>query len=185
MQLSKFLKNLFSRNVTVIQPEVIDEPAKPKVRRLKTGVRKESRKKEGLYPLARDLANSWWNRNQRLVEKKDPVCAMLAGDAQATTGIYVSPLQIAGWFSELCRNGLLTDEERDTVIECRIHKDVFTVRPFYSPELVHTILVNHENQKAEKALRALEHTALKIKRATARAKKLEVGIPQSLFSQEV
>lgn len=162
-----------------LRPEMA--PVKTKHRRVKNGVAKVSRKQNGLSQLGRDTANSWWNMHQRLVDKKDPVCSLLSEQIQAVSGDYISPLQIAGWFSELCRNGMLTEVHRQEIIRRRLRAGSMTVEPEYGAELLRAIKDNYDATQADKAAREAAHSVLKVKKQAVLAKRLEVGIQERLL----
>jgi len=178
----KMFGDILRTHFGYIRPEVKApiETVPKKHRRIKRGVAKVSRKANGLTPLARDTTNSWWNLNQRLVDKKDPACEMLAQQVLSASGVYVSPLQIAGWFSELCRNGLLTESHRQAIITRRLRDNVMSVAPEYSQGLLIAIRDNHEAVLADKRAREEAHTKLRPIRKAQEAKRLAIGVQESL-----
>jgi len=111
---------------------------------------KEKRKLRGLTPEARDILIRWWNVNQRLVDKEDPVCATLAEQINSLTHREpLSPLQIAGYFSHLCRAGLKTEDIRTEIFNKSLYRGDHTIMPKYTQPLIDAI---EENWLRERAL---------------------------------
>ena len=144
--------------------EVIHE--RPVFRRLKNGVNKEKRIKRELDPAGRDILIKWWNVNQRLVPKDDPVCATLTAQVNALhpNDEPLSSMQIAGYFSHLCRMGLKLPEERDDRLFRSMERGDHSVMPKYTQELLDAIKENWERERANEAARHGDHARMKIAR---------------------
>jgi len=136
--------------------ETTHEPVKigGKFRRLKGSVAKDRKQVRELMPEDRDLVNLWWNKEQRLVPKDDPICEMLCTDINnLSLGDALAPYQVAGYISYLCRLALMSDVNRDKNIQRTLKRGNYTVAPLFTPELLKTILVNYEENKKDEKIR--------------------------------
>jgi hypothetical protein len=167
------VKKMLNPDPTTIT-EVIHE--RPVFRRLKEGVNKEKRIKRELDPAGRDILIRWWNVNQRLVPKEDPVCATLTAQVNAlnVTEEPLSSMQIAGYFSHLCRMGLRVAEERDAKFRMSMKRGAHTIMPEFSQELLDAIKENWEKERANEAARVIDHAML--------AKQREKGITSPIIA---
>jgi hypothetical protein len=140
--------------------EVVHE--RPVFRRLKTGVNKEKRIVRALDTAGRDILIRWWNVNQRLIPKDDPVCATLTAQVNALNSNEepLSSMQIAGYFSHLCRTGLCLAEERDARLRSSMKRGAHTIMPEFSKELLEAIKENWEMERANEAARVTDHAKL-------------------------
>jgi hypothetical protein len=141
---------------------------RPVFRRIKSGVSKEKRIKRTLDTLGRDTLIRWWNVNQRLVPSEDPVCATLTDQVNVQQPMLdpLSSMQIAGYFSHLCRLGRATSGERDARIAAAMERGDITVVPEYSAELMKAIQDNWEKERADEAERSHQHAELLRRRAS-------------------
>jgi len=144
--------------------EVVHE--RPVFRRIKDGVNKEKRIKRELDPAGRDILIRWWNVNQRLVPKEDPVCATLTAQVNALNGHEepLSSMQIAGYFSHLCRTGLCLAEERDARLRNSMKRGAHTIMPEFTQELLDAIKENWVRERANEAARVTDHAKLAAQR---------------------
>lgn len=138
-----------------------------KYRRLKDKVNKESRKETGLDSAARDVMIQHWNKVQDLVDKKDPVCQKLTEQINGQSGrtIPIFPLQVAGYFSYLCRLGRKIQSRREGLIDYHMKKGNITVRPYFSKELIDKILIHWREEKEDRERRKKDHAELRARRA--------------------
>jgi hypothetical protein len=142
-----------------------------KFRRLKdNGVAKLKRFERELCGSDRDLIIRWWNQNQRLVPKGDPICADLAGGM--TT---ISAMQVAGYLSYLCRLGQWTEIARQERLSRNLGRGAFSVMPVYSRALLDAIAANWERERQDEALRAQAHAELRAARAAGRHLRIKSG----------
>jgi hypothetical protein len=139
-----------------------DAAERPVFRRIKEHINKESRKQIGLDTDDRDLLIRWWNVNQRLIDKDDPVCTVLADQTNANhmDREPISAMQVAGYFSHLCRMGLKIEEERKEIFQRSISRGVHTIMPTYSEDLLQQILENWEAERANEKARKEDHNKL-------------------------
>ena len=154
------------RIVAVLPPA---EKVGGKYRRLKiAGMAKVRRFERDLEPNDRDYLIHWWNDNQRLVPDDDPVCVKMANEINAVNPTLkpLSPLQMAGYFSYLCRLGMWGEKERTTRIVRSIHKGRFTVHPVYGADLIKAIIDNYNAERADEALRREAHAKKMAARGT-------------------
>lgn len=125
-------------------------------RRIKeNGVNKEINKKRELSTAGRDVLIRWWNVNQRLIPDGDPVCVTLAAQVNALTPKEepLSNMQIAGYFSHLCRMGLRTEEDREERFRRSKKRGAHTIIPQYTKSLLDAIYANWEfERKNEEAI---------------------------------
>lgn len=140
--------------------EVIHE--RPVFRRIKNGVNKEKRIVRELDPAGRDILIKWWNVNQRLIPKNDPVCATLTAQVNALNpnDEPLSSMQIAGYFSHLCRMGLKLPEDRDGRLQRSLARGSHSVMPKYTQELLDAIKENWERERANEATIREDHIKL-------------------------
>lgn len=120
----------------------------------KNGVNKEKRFERDLEPSDRDVIIRWWNANQRLIPKDDPICADLTEQINALKPKEkpLSAMQISGYLSSLCRLALRTEAEQIHVINRNIRRHKYSVRPIFSPALMKLVQENWEfERKNEKA----------------------------------
>jgi hypothetical protein len=163
-----------------LSPEPVEVPVEvevetvvheqPVYRRLKVGLNKQKRKKRALDSIGRDVLIRWWNANQRLIPKDDPVCVTLTDQINAIMdkrgdGLApLSPMQIAGYFSHLCRMGLRTVADRKIVLTRSVKRGNFTVVPRYSQELIDAIKENWERERANEQAMVVDHRKLALMR---------------------
>lgn len=127
-------------------------------RRIKSEVKKTSDKERDIECTDRDMIIRWWNTNQRLVPKDDPVCVKLATLINETRRLEpLSSEQVAGYFSRLCDWGRLSDETRDNIFNMQLKKGKITAPPVYSKDLCDTIHENYRKERAEDAARKEAH----------------------------
>lgn len=120
----------------------------------KNGVDKVKRFERDLESSDRDVIIRWWNANQRLIPKDDPICADLTEQINALKPKEkpLSAMQISGYLSSLCRLALRTEAEQINVINRNIRRHKYTVRPIFSPALMKLVQENWEfERKNEKA----------------------------------
>jgi hypothetical protein len=118
------------------------------------GVNKEKRFERDLESSDRDVIIRWWNANQRLIPKDDPICADLTEQINVLKpkDKPLSAMQISGYLSALCRLALRTEAEQINVINRNIQRHKYTVRPIFSPALMKLVQENWEfERKNEKA----------------------------------
>lgn len=143
----------------IVMEKVFERPI---YRRIKNGVNKESRMVKQLTPEGRDILIRWWNVNQRLVPKEDPVCVTLTEQINALDPASdpLSSMQIAGYFSHLCRIGLRMEAERIAVFERSIKRGDHTVMPKYTAPLLEAIEENWRFERALEETRKADHAKL-------------------------
>jgi hypothetical protein len=159
-KVQKLLDNYSKKNVrellnpdpiTVEIEKIIEQVVyeRPIYRRLKSGVNKQILKERKLDTMSRDVIIRWWNVNQRLVSKDDPVTVTLTAQINAlySDDIPLAPMQLPGYFSHLCRMGLRTEEDRERVFDASMYRGDHTVRPLYSQKILDEILENWEFQR--------------------------------------
>lgn len=120
----------------------------------KNGVDKVKRFERDLEPSDRDVIIRWWNANQRLIPKDDPICVMLTDQINALNPKEkpLSAMQISGYLSSLCRLALRTEHDRVNVINRNVRRHKYTVRPVFSPNLLRLVEENWEfERRNEKA----------------------------------
>jgi hypothetical protein len=140
-----------------------------KFRRLKGAVAKVRRKKNDIPSEGRDLINIWWNTNQRLVQP-GAECKALADEINRRSGIApLSPSQVSGWISWLCRLALKTQHDFDDYISRALKIGKFTVIPKFSDALIDKIANNKARIAEERRLarEAKRRMAAEAARATA------------------
>lgn len=149
------------------KPQKVRVSGDAKFRRLKDKVNKKSRFERELGTRDRDKLVLWWNRHQKLVSKDDPVCVALAQELNSEQPSLppIAPLQLAGYFSHLCRMGMRTEKTRNARFEAAIKRGAMTVFPVYSPELLDAVRKNYNKSKEEEAQRAKDHAELARRRA--------------------
>lgn len=158
----------------VSQPVVI-EGGQGKYRRLKDTVKKESNKYRELEPADRDVFINWWNRNQRLVDKDDPVCQRLVDQINqnhfTTHSRPLSAAQCAGFMSHLARLARMNATLRQTRILSAQKRGSYTDYPLFSNELIRAIDENWERQRQDEGQRRRDHAALRqLRQANPRAR---------------
>jgi hypothetical protein len=147
-----------------------------KFRRLKyNGVAKVKRFERELCCYDRDIIIRWWNQNQRLVDKDDPTCAALTTLINEQSGVKLSPMQTAGYFSYLCRLGRMNEIDRQAYLTRNRDRGAFTVTPVYSRSLLDAIMENWNKERQDEALRAQAHAQLYAARAEGRRLRIKSG----------
>lgn len=147
-----------------------------KFRRLKdNGVAKVKRFERELECSDRDIIIRWWNQNQRLVDKDDPVCARLTALINQQSGVPLSPMQVAGYFSYLCRLGQWTAIDRAARLGRSLARGAFTVQPEYSRSLLDAIVENWNKERQDEALRAAAHAKMRAARAAGQHLRIRSG----------
>ena len=142
----------------------------PVYRRLKNGLKKQKRKQRSLDQMSRDVMIRWWNANQRLVPKDDPVCVTLTDQINAIMDkkgdklAPLSPMQISGYFSHLCRMALRTTADREIVLSRSIKNGNFSVVPRFSQELIDAVQENWERERANDDAMVVDHRKLAMMR---------------------
>jgi hypothetical protein len=155
----KNIKQMLSPDPITVT-EVVHE--RPVFRRIKTDVHKEKRIKRELDPAGRDILIRWWNVNQRLIPDNDPVCVTLTAQVNSRhpNEEPLSSMQIAGYFSHLCRMGLRTEEDREDRFMRSMKRGAHKVMPKYTQELLGAIKENWERERANEAARPMDHAKL-------------------------
>jgi hypothetical protein len=137
--------------ITVEIDKIIEQVVyeRPIYRRLKSGVNKQILKERTLDTMSRDVIIRWWNVNQRLVAKDDPVTVTLTAQINAlySDDIPLAPMQLPGYFSHLCRMGLKTEDDRDRIFSASMDRGDHTVMPLYTKKILDEILENWEFQR--------------------------------------
>jgi hypothetical protein len=147
-----------------------------KFRRLKDHVAKVTRFERELTCSDRDAIIGAWNSFQHLVPDNSPLCVDITDAINASTvGKPLSPLQVAGYFSYLCRLGLWQETARDTRVNRSIKRGSFTVRPEYSRDLINEIYENWKREREDERLRKLAHEQLRAARAAGRSIRIRSG----------
>lgn len=147
-----------------------------KFRRLKdNGVAKVKRFERELCCSDRDIIIRWWNYNQRLVPKEDPVCASLTTLINEQGGVLLSSMQVAGYFSYLCRLGQWTEIQRQARLTRNLNRGAFSVTPVYSRPLLNAIVENWERERQDEELRAQAHAQLRAARAAGQPLRIKSG----------
>jgi hypothetical protein len=161
----------------VIHNEALEGvPVAGKFRRLKdSGVAKVSRFERDLCPSDRDTIIRWWNANQRLIPKDDPVCVTLANEINTQPGLPLSALQVAGYFSYLCRLGQMKGSQRAACIARGMRRGKFSTTIAYSRPLLDAIVQNWEREREDERLRAQAHAQLRAARAAGQAIRIRSG----------
>ena len=153
---------------------VVDEGGK--FRRLKdNGVAKVKRFERELCCSDRDIIIRWWNHNQRLVPKEDPVCATLTALINQQSGVPLSPMQVAGYFSYLCRLGQWNAIDRAARLDRNLARGAFSVQPEYSRDLLNAIVENWNKERQDEALRASAHAQMRAARAAGQHLRIRSG----------
>jgi len=159
------VKKLLNPDPIPVEVEKIVETIihdRPVFRRIKSSVNKEKRIQRKLDPAGRDILIRWWNVNQRLIPNDDPVCVTLTDQVNSINpnDKPLSPMQIAGYFSHLCRMGLRTEIERTDNLNRAIKRGFHSVMPEYTQPLIEAIKENWERERALEATRAADHAKL-------------------------
>lgn len=156
------VKKMLNPEPEVIKQFVNDSADRPIYRRREHTVNKMKRIERELDPCARDILITWWNTNQRLVPKEDPVCAILTAQINSVnTNIEpLSSMQIAGYFSYLCRLGLRTKEDRERLINMSMRKGSYSIAPKFTPELIQAIQDNWEFERKNEEARKKDHAKI-------------------------
>lgn len=137
-----------------------------KHRRLKNGVEKISRFARDMSCTDRDHVIRWWNREQRLIPKDDPVCVSLTAQINGMMGgLPISSMQVAGYISYLCRMGLWASIEREARFQRTIIRGNISVMPVYSNGLVASIQENWEREREDERIRAEAHREMRAAKA--------------------
>jgi hypothetical protein len=136
---------------------------RPVYRRLKDGLNKVSRKTRELSTEGRDILIRWWNVNQRLIPKEDQACVTLTAQVNALrpSAEPLSALQIAGYFSHLCRMGLRTEDERVARLSASLNRGAHTIMPVYTQALLDAIYANWEFERANEAALHSDHIVMR------------------------
>lgn len=156
------VKEMLNPEPEVIKQFVGENGDRPIYRRREHTVNKVKRIERELDPCARDILIKWWNTNQRLVPKEDPVCAILTAQINAGTPNIepLSSMQIAGYFSYLCRLGLKTAEDRSRLISKSMRKGSYSIEPKFSKELIQAIQDNWEFERKNEEARKKDHAKI-------------------------
>ena len=135
---------------------------RPIYRRIKGTVNKQILKERKLDPMSRDVIIRWWNVNQRLVSKDDPVTVTLTAQINAlySDGIPLAPMQLPGYFSHLCRMGLKTEIDRERIFGASMDRGDHSIMPVYSQKLLDEIQENWEFQRKLEETMASDHAEL-------------------------
>jgi uncharacterized protein YqgV (UPF0045/DUF77 family) len=133
-----------------------------KFRRVKKGLNKICRKERALDSYCRDTMIRWWNVNQRLIPDGDPICASIAQQVneECPNEDPLSSMQTAGYFSYLCRLGLMVESSRQLCIERALKKGMITVKPVFSSKLIKVIEENWRQERADEVQREKDHKIL-------------------------
>lgn len=172
----KKVKKMLSPDPMVLK-KVVHE--KPVYRRLKDGgINKVKRIKRELDPTGRDILIRWWNTNQRLIPKDDPVCVTLTDQLNSinTTDEPLSPMQISGYFSHLCRMGLRTKFDRIDRLTKSKKRGAHSIMPLYSEELLEAIYDNWERERKNENNREVDHEKIRLLRETGAYKPIIANI---------
>lgn len=163
----------------VVQPTTGTAPQvvmvqRTKFRRLKDGgLDKKSRFERDLASYDRDRIIAWWNQNQRLVPAEDPVCAQIAAEINGARRVNkLSSMQVAGYFSYLCRLGLWAEVRRRTRLARNIRRGQCSALPLYTAALLRAIGQNWEQERADEVQRAQAHVQLR--QAKAQGQRLRI-----------
>lgn len=165
--IKRFLKEapketIIEKKVEVIVPVDDNESL---FRRLKDdGIKKISRKKRELNVIERNAIIEWWNNNQRMIDKNDPVCAEIVDQLHPDGSRPISPLQIAGFFSLICRKGLKVEGERSEYWNKRLSEGNINLTPIYSEEGLKTIQNIWKLNRKEEAAIEKDHIELRDRR---------------------
>lgn len=156
------VKKQLAPEPVVVKQFVGDAKDRPIYRRRAHTVNKEKRIERELDPGARDVMNRWWNTNQRLVPKGDPICAILTDQINALNPSTepLSSMQIAGYFSRLCDLGRMTQEHRDNLISKHLKKGRYTIVPKFSDGLTRAIQENWEFEQKNAEARKKDHAKI-------------------------
>lgn len=158
--ISEYTKDKISNQMNP-EPVVVKEVVKERklCRRIKDGVAKVKRFERDLDPSDRDVVIRWWNTNQRLIAKDDPVCVILADQINAINPNEkpLSPMQTAGYLSYLCRLALMTEDHRGILIDRAVRRGKINVRPTFSDELIRLVYENWEYERKNEAAMVKDH----------------------------
>lgn len=146
-----------------------------KFRRLKSSINKGSNKYRELEAPDRDVFINWWNANQRLVEKDDPVCQRLVDEINrnhfSTQDHPLSAAQCAGFFSHLARLARTDATHRQRRILSAQKRGSFTEYPLFSNELINQVNENYLRERDDEAQRRHDHARLRqLRQANPRAR---------------
>ena len=131
-----------------------------KHRRLKAGVNKTKKFEREISCSDRDHVLKWWNQNQHLVPKDDPICVRLAEEINLNnTGIDkpIAPAQLSDYVSWLCRLAKGPQKDRDGYTSNAIGGGFITIAPVFSAELMQEVVDNYNQQQEEKRIRDKAH----------------------------
>jgi hypothetical protein len=172
-EVQRLLDNFSKKNVkellnpdpiTVEIDKIIDRVVyeRPIYRRIKSGVNKQILKERKLDTQSRDVIIRWWNVNQRLVAKDDPVTVTLTAQINAlySDDIPLAPMQLPGYFSHLCRMGLKTEDDRERIFEASMDRGDHTIMPIYSQQILDDILENWVFQRKLEQNMLQDHSEL-------------------------
>ena len=142
-----------------------------KHRRIKEGYTFRPKKmKRDLFASDRAVIIDWWNREQRLADKNDPVCEELA--AIINTGVTdpdnkLAAYQVNGFISHLCRLGMKDEKKRQESIDAAMLRGDYNIPPSYTPDLINLIIENNQKKKADKIEGAKKRKELRAARVAA------------------
>jgi hypothetical protein len=142
-----------------------------KHRRIKDGYTIRPKKmKRILTPSDRDIIIEWWNKEQRLAGKNDPICEELA--TIINTGITnpddkLAAYQVNGFISHLCRLGMKTPTDRNLSIDKAMTRGDFNIFPKYSTDMLALIEQKLLNNRDDKNKGVAERTRLRAARKAA------------------
>lgn len=172
-EVQRLLDNFSKKNVkellnpdpiTVEIDKIIDRVVyeRPIYRRIKSVVNKQILKERKLDTQSRDVIIRWWNVNQRLVSKDDPVTVTLTAQINAlySDNIPLAPMQLPGYFSHLCRMGLKTEDDRERIFGASMDRGDHTIMPIYTQKILDEILENWEFQRKLEQNMDLDHEEL-------------------------
>ncbi|MBD3388157.1 MAG: hypothetical protein GF414_04405 [Candidatus Altiarchaeales archaeon] len=141
-----------------------------KNRRIKSNVNKEKKQKRELEPSDRDQIISWWNANQRLMDKDSEECKNLvqACGPDARLNEFLAPAQVAGCVSQIARKALWSERRRARNIARNLKEGTFSIEPMYTPQLLAEIAANYKTQRKDEEKRRKDHADIIAKRQGAK-----------------
>jgi len=149
---------------TIIEKTVVVRDGEHIVhRRIRSEVKKISRKNRPLTSEERDLVIHVFNDKQDMLDKTSEVFSALTETINSTREEEnkISAPQLAGYWSSLCRWAEGHTCRREQWIARSLKKGIYSITPVYSERFVAKIKANYMKKRAEEEERKKDHALIK------------------------
>lgn len=149
--IEKTVEKIVYRDRTVSEPTLAPHGNDTGNRRYRSSVNRKRRKKRELQPDERLAIITLFNQKQCLMDKNDDACAQLTAKLNASATEPTSNLQVAGYWSWLCRVVLKTQNEQDNWFKAATRKGSLPQgcpMPVANDEFKNLIIENQQEQQA-------------------------------------